>query len=119
MLLKKFLRFMLCCSALIFAAYVPAALAEDAAPPAEPHLDIQNHRYVPDHITVPAGVKFKLTVKNNDSSPEEFESFDLDREKIVAPGQEITVFLGPLDPGDYKFFGDFHQDTAQGVMTAK
>ena len=25
------------------------------------------------------------------------------------------MFLGPLDPGEYKFFGDFHQDTAQGV----
>jgi hypothetical protein len=50
---------------------------------------------------------------------DEFESGDLNREKLVAPGQTVTVFLKPLSPGEYKFFGDFHQDTAQGVMVAK
>jgi hypothetical protein len=58
-------------------------------------------------------------VKNTDDTADEFESVDLNREKLVAPGQTITVFLGPLDPGEYKFFGDFHQDTAQGVLVAK
>lgn len=91
-----------------------AALADDM-----PTLVIKDHRYQPDKIDVPANVKFKLIVKNEDATPEEFESYDLNREKVVAPGGEITVFLGPLDPGSYKFFGDFHQDTAQGVMTAK
>ena len=43
----------------------------------------------------------------------------LNREKLVPPGQTVTVFLGPLEPGEYKFFGDFHQDTAQGVLIAK
>jgi len=68
---------------------------------------------------VPANVKFRLMVKNSDDTADEFESVDLNREKLVAPGQTITVFLGPLSPGEYKFFGDFHQDTAQGVMVAK
>ncbi len=83
------------------------------------HLSIRSHRFQPDHLDVPAGVKFKLMVRNEDPTPEEFESFDLNREKIVPPGQEIPVFLGPLGKGDYKFFGDFHQDTAQGVLSAK
>ena len=82
-------------------------------------LEFTKHRFVPDHLTVPANVKFKVMVKNNDDTADEFESTDLNREKLVAPGQTITVFLGPLTPGDYKFFGDFHQDTAQGVITAK
>jgi high-affinity iron transporter len=82
-------------------------------------LDFRQHRFVPDHLVVPANVKFKVMVKNNDDTADEFESVDLNREKLVAPGQTITVFLGPLSPGDYKFFGDFHQDTAQGVITAK
>jgi heme/copper-type cytochrome/quinol oxidase subunit 2 len=90
------------------------ARAEDV-----PHLEFRQHRFVPDRITVPANVKFKLMVKNNDDTADEFESVDLNREKLVAPGQTITVFLGPLSPGEYKFFGDFHQDTAQGVMIAK
>ena len=78
-----------------------------------------NHRFEPARIEVPAHEKFQLLVKNTDDTADEFESVDLNREKLVAPGQTITVFLGPLDPGEYKFFGDFHQDTAQGVMVAK
>ena len=82
-------------------------------------LEFRQHRFVPDHIEVPAGVKFRLEVKNTDDTEDEFESVELNREKLVAPGETITVFLGPLTPGTYKFFGDFHQDTAQGVMVAK
>jgi hypothetical protein len=82
-------------------------------------LVFHNHRFEPARITVPANIKFKLLVKNTDDTADEFESVDLNREKLVAPGQTITVFLGPLDPGEYKFFGDFHQDTAQGIMVAK
>ncbi len=92
----------------------PQARAEDA-----PTIAFHNHRFEPDRIEVPANQKFKLMVKNNDDTADEFESSDLNREKLVAPGQTITVFLGPLDPGEYKFFGDFHQDTAQGVLVAK
>jgi hypothetical protein len=92
----------------------PAARAADL-----PTLVFHNHRFVPDRIQVPAGIKFQLKVQNTDDTADEFESVDLNREKLVAPGQTITVFLGPLDPGEYKFFGDFHQDTAQGVLVAK
>jgi hypothetical protein len=84
-----------------------------------PTLVFRQHRFVPARIEVPAHVKFQLKVQNTDDSSDEFESVDLNREKLVAPGQTITVFLGPLDPGEYKFFGDFHQDTAQGVLVAK
>ncbi len=84
-----------------------------------PLLVFQNHRFVPSTVNVPAGQKFKLHVMNSDNTADEFESTDLNREILVLPGQTITVFLGPLDPGTYKFFGDFHQDTAQGVLVAK
>ena len=93
---------------------VPPARAADL-----PVLVFHNHRFEPARIEVPAHVKFKLLVKNTDDTADEFESADLNREKLVTPGQTITVFLGPLDPGEYKFFGDFHQDTAQGVLVAK
>ncbi len=82
-------------------------------------LQFKQHRFIPDHLTVPANQKFKVMVTNNDDTADEFESVDLNREKLVPPGQTIAVFLGPLSPGQYKFFGDFHQDTAQGVMVAK
>jgi high-affinity iron transporter len=82
-------------------------------------IQFENHHFVPSQITVPAGRKFKLFVKNDDSTADEFESTDLNRELLVTPGNTITVFLGPLDPGSYHFYGDFHQATAQGIITAK
>jgi Cupredoxin-like domain len=103
------------------AAAVIALMAAGAPARADdlPTLVFHNHRFEPDHIQVPSNVKFQLHVKNTDGTADEFESVDLNREKLVAPGQTITVFLGPLAPGQYKFFGDFHQDTAQGVLVAK
>ncbi len=95
-------------------AAAPNARAEDL-----PVLVFHNHRFEPTRIEVPAHTKFKLLVKNTDDTADEFESTMLNREKLVTPGQTITVFLGPLDPGEYKFFGDFHQDTAQGVLVVK
>ena len=91
-----------------------AARADDL-----PVLQFRQHRFVPDRIEVPAHVKFRLQVQNTDDTADEFESTDLNREKLVPPGKTVSVFLGPLDPGEYHFFGDFHQDTAQGVLVAK
>ena len=64
-------------------------------------LVFHNHRFEPARIQVPANMKFQLHVKNTDSTADEFESVDLNREKLVTPGQTITVFLGPLSPGEY------------------
>jgi hypothetical protein len=80
------------------------------------HLTIKDHRFEPAQLTVPANTKFKLLVKNADSMPSEFESNELNREKIVLPNRTVTVFIGPLEKGSYKFFDDFHQDTGQGVL---
>lgn len=99
--------------ALTVSLLVSAANADD------PQLVIKDHKFQPERLEVPAGVKFKLMVRNNDPTAEEFESFQLNREKVVPPGKEIPVFLGPLDRGEYPFFGDFHQDTAKGVLVAK
>src|SRR5437870_3970751 len=87
-----------------------------AAETGEFHLTIQNHQFVPAEIKVPAGQKVKLVVENKDASAEEFESYELNREKVVAGQGSIVVFVGPLDKGRYAFFGDFHQDTAKGVL---
>ena len=92
---------------------VPARAADDLT------LTIRDHRYDPQELTVPANTKVKLVVKNLDATPEEFESFDLNREKVVGAGAQIEVFVGPLEPGKYEFFGDFHQDTARGHLIAK
>ena len=92
-----------------------AAYAEDF----QAHLVIREHKFEPAELNVPAGQKFKLLIENQDATPEEFESNELNREKVVVGKGTITVFLGPLDAGRYPFFGDFHQETAQGVLIAK
>jgi hypothetical protein len=79
-------------------------------------LVIKDHLYQPTELRVPAGAKIKIIVRNEDATPEEFESTDFGREKIVPPNASITVFVGPLKAGTYRFFGDFHQDTAQGRL---
>ncbi len=79
-------------------------------------LVIRNHRFSPSTLKVRADTKFKVLVTNQDSTPSEFESNDFSREKIVLPGSTVTVFIGPLSKGKYKFFDDFHQSTGNGVL---
>lgn len=80
---------------------------------------IESHRFVPAELTVPAGRKFRLLVENRDPTPEEFESYDFNREKIVPGNGRITLFVGPLKPGRYKFFGEFNLETALGLLIAE
>jgi hypothetical protein len=82
-------------------------------------LTIKDHKFDPAELSVPADERFRLEVENRDTTPAEFESSDLRVEKIVVPGGKITVMVGPLKPGSYKFFDDYHPDTANGVMIAK
>ena len=92
-----------------------AAFAADA----DYTLIIKDHRFQPAELTVPAGKKIKLRVENQDATPEEFESFALNREKVISGNSSATIYIGPLTPGRYPFIGEFHQDTAAGVITAQ
>lgn len=76
-------------------------------------------RFTPETIEIPANQKVKLIVKNEGTDAEEFESHDLNREKIIAPGRQVEVSIGPLKPGTYKFFGEFHPKTANGQIVVK
>ncbi len=80
---------------------------------------IKNHVFIPDQITVKSGEEFKLEVKNEDASTEEFESKKMNIEKFIGPNKTLKLTLGPLAAGEYDFFGEFHQDTAKGKLIAK
>ena len=82
-------------------------------------LALKDHQFSPKELTVPAGEKVKIVVKNLDATPAEFESSDLNREKLVAANGEITVYVGPVDGGTYAYFDDFHRDTTTGRIIAK
>jgi hypothetical protein len=97
-----------------------AATAPQRASAADPvRLTLVNHRFQPDHVTVPAGERFRIELTNQDDTTDEFESYDMKFEKIVVSGGHIAVFAGPLHPGTYKFFDDYHPDTATGTITAE
>jgi plastocyanin len=82
-------------------------------------ITIKDHKFEPANPEIPAGARIKLTVVNADPTAEEFESHDFHVEKIVGAGKTISVYIGPLEAGTYKFFGERHESTAQGVLTAK
>jgi len=100
---------------------LPALALAGAVLAAEPEIPItiEGHRFTPAEVTAPAGQKLKLIVENRDKTPEEFESYSLNREKIVAPGAKIVVYVGPLKPGRYEFFGDFNPATARGWLVVQ
>jgi hypothetical protein len=82
-------------------------------------IQLHEHRFSPSEVKVPAGAKVKLIIENQDSTPEEFDSFALNREKIVFPNSKGIVFIGPLKPGRYEFMGEFNQSSAKGVVIAE
>jgi hypothetical protein len=80
---------------------------------------IHNHRFVPEELEIPAGEKRILVIENQDSTVEEFESHALHREKIVPPQSKVSLYIGPLKPGRYEFFGELNAVTAKGAVVAK
>jgi plastocyanin len=107
---------------LLSAGLIAVALAFPAASRAgeSPYvLTIKDHVFAPAVLDVPAGQAFEIIVRNEDETPEEFESIELDREKIVSGGAEIRVRIDALRPGTYDYYGEFHMDTAFGQIVAK
>lgn len=82
-------------------------------------LTIENHGFEPASLTVPAGKRIKIEVTNARALPSEFESFDLNREKVVPGGITVSVWIGPLKPGKYKFFDDFNPGVTGHIVVVK
>ena len=83
------------------------------------NLLIRAGRFVPATLDVPANTKFRLLIKNEGPGAEEFENVEFRKEKVLAPEASSFLIFQPLKPGTYKFFGDFHPETAQGQLVAK
>ena len=94
-------------------------LASAVAEAQEFNLVIRNHKFEPVELRVPAGKRVSIQVSNEDATPEEFESRALKVEKIIPGKSKGLVRIGPLAPGRYEFIGDFHAETAKGVIIAE
>lgn len=112
------------CSVLALAfAFALAAVTVSApaiaAGPTEIKIEIKDHKFSPAEIKVPAGTPIKLIVKNSDPTPEEFDSYPLGVEKVIAGNSEGTVRIRPLEKGSYDFMGKYHVETALGTLIAE
>jgi Cupredoxin-like domain len=85
----------------------------------EVEISIKDHKFDPPALKLPIGRPIKISIKNLDASPEEFESKDLGVEKVIAGNSGATVRLKPLKPGTYIFYGEYHEDTALGHIVAE
>lgn len=82
-------------------------------------IEIRDHLFHPEQLYIPANTKVKLIVYNRDPTPEEFESYELNREKVIMGGRKANIFIGPLVPGVYLFFGEFNPMTARGRVVVE
>ncbi len=82
-------------------------------------IELKDGVITPSQLDVPAKSRFKLVLKNRGQAPAEFESRELRKEVVVAPGSTATLVIRTLDPGEYKFFDDFQPGAPAAVLIAK
>jgi hypothetical protein len=100
------------CAALSFGIFCHPVLANVT----EYHLQLKDHLFFPSQVTIPANQKVKLVIDNQDNTPEEFDSFSLNKEKVIFANHKASIFIGPLKPGKYQFFGEYNPNTARGTV---
>ncbi len=76
-------------------------------------------KWFPEVLEVPANTRFRLEITNQNAGPEEFESKELHKELVLAPGVSRVLVFAPMKPGTYPFFGEFHPQTARGRIVVK
>jgi hypothetical protein len=106
---------------LIASVFLTIGIFSSAAMADKPviQLTIKDHLFYPAELVIPANTKVKLLVVNEDDTPEEFESYELNREKVILGNHRAIIFVGPLSPGEYPFFGEFNMLTAQGKLIVR
>jgi hypothetical protein len=104
---------------LIFATVFVLNTGQAAEDGSEPAIRFAGHHFTPQTLNVPAGHALAIKVVNASNETIEFESFKLNREVAMTPGETISVRLPALSPGSYDFYDDFHQDVPEGAIVAK
>jgi hypothetical protein len=99
----------------LLAALAAAAAADDMASFA---VVLHDGTISPDRLEVPANRPFKLEISNTGSTPAEFESLSLHKEKVLSAGVTSGMVIRRLEPGEYDFFDDFHPGS-KAVLVAR
>ena len=106
-------------AALVATALCFAPLCANAQDLVVVSIVLKDGKLEPAILEVPAGKRIKIMVSNDGKTPIEFESKALKQERVLKPGAKATVTIGPLKPGSYAFFDEFHPDTSKGKVVAK
>ncbi|HLL27262.1 MAG TPA: cupredoxin domain-containing protein [Xanthobacteraceae bacterium] len=102
-----------------FAALLAAAGTARADETVSLTITLRDHRFDPAELRAPANTRIQLKVINEDPVSEEFDSRALKVEKVIAGKSEGIVRISSLAPGRYEFIGEYHEDTAKGVLIAE
>jgi plastocyanin len=101
--------------ALASAATAPTLAADETHIP----ISIKGHRFDPAEPTAPAGKPVVFEVSNRDGTPAEFESKALRVEKVVPGGGTVMVKVRALQPGRYRFYDDYHEESTVGFLVVQ
>lgn len=101
--------------AALFAAVAPAMAQEMPTF----RIEMNDGTISPLRVEVPANKPFKLELHNTGKTPSEFESVEINREKVLAPQSESFLVIRRLAPGEYTFFDDFHPEAPKATLVAK
>ncbi|PHM28711.1 cupredoxin domain-containing protein [Xenorhabdus budapestensis] len=104
------------CIAVVSLIYVPMVIAAEKF---TIELEMNNGKLTPPVLNVPAKTPVRIKIRNTGTEPVEFESTQLRKEKVLAPGASSVVVIAPLKPGKYTFFDDFHLAHPVGEIIAE
>ena len=115
--MKHALYILLIAMMITFTNFIPAHAADDKLQIIE--MTLKDHKFAPEHFTVPANKPFIIRLKNADKTPAEFESHDMKAEKIIGGGKTMSIRIRALKAGTYTFFDEFNEKTTRGTVTVK
>ena len=113
----RIFRLLASCSLICLSLFSIAAVQAQAPPTFK--LLAREGKWFPEAIEVPANTRFRLEITNQNAGPEEFESKELHKELVLAPGVSRVLVFAPMKPGTYPFVGEFHPKTAHGRIVVK
>jgi hypothetical protein len=105
----------------VFSLMLLTTVARAAGAPAEDAIELrfENRKFIPQTLNVPANRPFRIRIVNAGKEAIEFESFKINREKVIGPGETVTIKVPALKAGSYDFYDDFHRDVPEGTIVAK
>lgn len=95
------------------------ALPAQAVEAASFEIVAREGKLAPETLEVPAGVRLKLTLRNEGKAAVEFESKELRLEKVLGPNASAVVTVQALKPGRYKLVDEFNEASSKMLIVAR